>query len=892
MLPTYMLRATALVFGVVMATPAFSAPVLELVLRSDADALERGALKGELNYQPADDAAEVCFYLPFLDPSYVFDPARGYSPSIDKYGNVQRVPGRMSISGFKAEGITEPWLVRVPRGADGWVRAEFQSRLPFWPDRRDKGRWLFNDAYPQPLKTCPAKHAPSLDYPRELGLDIKAKVYLPEGRDLVAPAETIRPEGEGQPWQLTFTGPKLSFAVAQNFLGEEREVAGVKLRIAYHSEFFSQYLETIPRLLAEQVAINGPFPFKSLVVLETDDLERARIPGIVTVNKPKQAELLTREKSVVHWTVWQLANFIGEQWMGSAITADRFDHDWLVRGNIDVTAYLTLQSDPHWQDFFAPRHGDQPWFHLSYAQSTDLMAALLTYSKPRNKLTTNELEAAEPFSSQHPVAYARHALAMRYAQWFLGKERFIALWREFLQEYRFKTITPRDWIQFLHAQGEAELARVFALWWASDSWPDAKLVDVRETKAANGLNKITVLARQNNDVVLPLTAAIETADGKITVVEGKAAGDGLWVAELETSSTYENVELQPDRAVFDWDRFNNSDRRTPWQFFPGGARSFRDDAMTVLWLPLVAKLPGEEWTFLLASQIFAYMHNSMTLIGSYVPSEKRAGFRAFYVTDISFLSLYTVISASQNFGNQTRGERVLDAGFYRRSFFLSNPGLELGLRLRYREVLGQNDTAHPTVTLRAQLEPPNPQLCRYDVNVDVERTVPGANNRLNYARDTGKFQGNCQFFSLVGEARTFYGVLKSRGDVPGNVAFQPQDLDGPRLRMEMKGLQPVQRVGSLGLDLLGPLRLPVENIFFALPRETRWRIFYDYAQAPDAGHTYHDAGVGFSMPFGGDVVGKETITFMRLSILAVLYQKYDDEVGKKPAILLDVLGKL
>lgn len=890
MFPTTFVRLTTLWMGLGFAAPAFAAPALELVLRSES--LAQGTLSGELHYQPDDDQAEVCFYLPFLDPTYVFDPARGYAPSIDRYGNVQKVPGRMQVQGATVSRITQPWLVRVPRGQDGWVRTSFRSRLPYWPDRKDAARWLFNDAYPQPLKRCPSAAESTLDYPRELGLSIKAQIFLPSGWDLVTPAEATSPAQEGQPWQLSFTGSKLAFVVSRHFLGEEIEVAGVKVRIAYHSQYFSQYVETIPRLVEEQVAINGPFPFKRLVILETDDLEKARIPGIVTVNQPKQANLLKDEKTVLHWTVWQLANFLGEQWMGSAITAERFDFDWFVRGNMDVTAYLALSAHPEWLQFFAPRDGRPPWLRLSYGQTTDLMAALLTYSKPQNRLTHRDLESAEPFHAQHPVAYARHALAMRYAEQYLGRERFISLWRDFIQTYQFRTVVPRDWVQFLHAQGESELAQVFVQWWSTSDWPDAELVDVRLTKTEQGANRVTVLARQSGAVVLPLTAAIQTADGKRTVIEGKAAGDGLWVAEFVTQSDFKDVELQPDRAVFDWNRFNNSSRDTEWQFFPGSARSFRDDAMTVLWLPLVAKLPGEEWTVLLASQIFRYMHNSVTVIGSYVPQEKRAGFRMFYLTDIPWWSLYTVMSASQNFGNQTRDERVLDAGVYRRGFFLNNPDLELGLRLRYRQVMGRNDTAHPTVALRAQLEPPNPQLCRYSFNIDLERTVPNVNERLSYARDTGKFQGNCQFFSLVGEVRTFYGVLTSEGMVPGNVAFQPQDLDGPRVRMEMGRLDSVHRIGSIGLDLLGPIRLPLENLFLALPRETRWRLFYDYARAPDAGHTYHDAGVGLSMPLGGDVVGKQTITLMRISVLAVLYQKYDDERGKKPALLLDVLGKL
>jgi len=72
----------------------------------------------------------------------------------------------------------------------------------------------------------------------------------------------------------------------------------------------------------------------------------------------------------------------------------------------------------------------------------------------------------------------------------------------------------------------------------------------------------------------------------------------------------------------------------------------------------------------------------------------------------------------------------------------------------------------------------------------------------------------------------------------------------------------------------------------------RWRLFYDFGKSIDHNNTYRDAGLGFLLPFGGDLSGAGSLALTRLSCLVIAYSEAAGAVSRKPSILIDLSGDL
>ena len=131
------------------------------------------------------------------------------------------------------------------------------------------------------------------------------------------------------------------------------------------------------------------------------------------------------------------------------------------------------------------------------------------------------------------------------------------------------------------------------------------------------------------------------------------------------------------------------------------------------------------------------------------------------------------------------------------------------------------------------------------------------------------------------------------GAIPGGVMFFPQSLSGARLRIDSPTLDSRLEIQSYGIDLISSLNLSfLPSSFFILPSRARIKAFYDYAPPAEGENSIMDAGISFYLPFGGDVVGKESVALTSLSIALVLYKKYEDVSEFKPGILLDLTGNI
>jgi hypothetical protein len=101
------------------------------------------------------------------------------------------------------------------------------------------------------------------------------------------------------------------------------------------------------------------------------------------------------------------------------------------------------------------------------------------------------------------------------------------------------------------------------------------------------------------------------------------------------------------------------------------------------------------------------------------------------------------------------------------------------------------------------------------------------------------------------------------------------------------------KIQSYGIDLISKLNLSfLPSSFFILPSRARVKAFYDFSPAEEKENSIMDAGISFYVPFGGDIVGKESVALTSLSIAIVLYKKYEDVSEFRPGVLLDLTGSI
>ena len=864
--------------------PCFGQLRYEISL-SMKEASHSGGLAGTIKTLSGFKEKKTCYYLPLNDPHHRMDIARGMSPSALKYGRAEREAGSITVVGAKMEEFLTPYLLQTAA-----KKLPFLAKLPKWPGG-EQDRWFFNGFYPIPLLNCPK----DFKDPFSFEVDRKSRIKITHNKE--ASYALLHAGEEDKKGNISFQGPSFSFLYAKKKTTYTKSflIKDTTIQIAGFSEGFKELIPAIKPLFSRTYKLLGPFPYKKLLITETEDLEKSLTPGIVTINREKQRPIDAKTKNPIRWHLWQLANFLPQQWVGVSLKPQKMADFWFHKGLSDLIAYAIVKDDKDYDDFFAKGEDALFKFSFKYRQAQDLVAGVLTFLHPFNALTDFKGVSKDALKDQHSFGYIRNSLALRYLYWYLGPKEFAAMMAQFIKSRKHSPTTGADFIAFLKKrkppQGE-KIAKMVLDFWQKDTWPDFYIEDVLATEK-NGKKSVKVLVGQNEPYKLDVDITVKDENGKEYRKRARLQkGAKYLTASFQIESELASVHINPEKQLFDWNRFNNQNLPPKFQFYPGNAKSLEDDVTTVIWLPLLAKLPGEDLSLIFSSVMLRYLQSIYATMLSYVPSEGRLGFQGFFLTDLPKYGLFTVLRAAQDFGNSLRGERLLEAGLYRAPFLFKEPLTEVGVRLRSRRELGIESTLHQTITARLKMIPLNPGRCHYKIMSDLETTPGKTKGGYAYTRNYAMLQSNCRVFGLDLGARGFYGKIQKSGTIPGSVLFKPQNEDEARMRIDSPSLASVASIKSLGLDILWPARLPLSSELFLLPREARWRLFYDEAKTLGPDSTIKDAGAGLLVPVGGDAVGKKSISILQFSFLAVLFREYDGQKDYRPGILIDFLGKL
>ena len=142
----------------------------------------------------------------------------------------------------------------------------------------------------------------------------------------------------------------------------------------------------------------------------------------------------------------------------------------------------------------------------------------------------------------------------------LGKERFEAAFREYINRWSFKHPTPWD---FFHTMENVSGEDLGWFWraWVLNSWKlDQKVKDVKynNDKPENGAS-ITI--ENLEKMVMPVTVLVKETNGKehrIDLPVEVWQRNSQWKFGVPTTSEITEVILDPDKKLPEWDRANNT----------------------------------------------------------------------------------------------------------------------------------------------------------------------------------------------------------------------------------------------------------------------------------------------------------------------------------------------
>jgi len=773
-----------------------------------------------------------------------------------------------------------PALYRLPRDIHK-LKLKYSLSMGGWRDRAGAPR-LLSLWHPVLLSSCPALEEQTFAsiWPKaEFDVQFLDREKNIGTWNLGAPGE----EKDGH-WH--YRGSAFSAVFFQSGTLERFKLGEQTLIVQSKSESFKELSKLAQFAMEKLVKLTGKIQEDTILLVETDDYEPIRTPGLVTLNRPQQPAMRYLQQDLSHWNTWQLTLQISQQWYGLGCRAATVDDHWLVQGLADSLVYNVLLGDKDYFELFSKAGDGKPYLNLNYRQAQDMAAASISLLHPQTSLMDSDGLSRLASPDRPFLSYIRHSQFLRYLQWKFGQREF----QDFLQRTTAlcseESLHPARFVQLVD-QYKPGLGALMKKYWQSDDWPD---VSLRGTFEKDG--KTYVRVHYGNDLLVPVDIWVTTKDGSkhVQFVEPLAQDVELPLGVQEAEIA--KIEINPGRALYDKDRFNNRTGAPKINFFPGSARGLDDDAYTIAWFPFATQLPGEPLTINLAWQTLRYLGSGLSGVVRYQPAEHRTGFNMIYLKAIPESSLFFIAKIGQDDGHVEDGERRLDLTIKRKALWSLLPRLAGSTRVRSKQFLGQPNTRHFTSSFNLANGSESGQACGHEEEIETEGTTYVPSKNFKYLRSFGRISTGCETKSLGGRIRFFWGGSRAEGNVPKTALFRAQNLDEAHIRLDSPTLPGSLRVQAYNLETSFPARLPLPDSWFILPRRSQFKVFYDSAKLYDPDLNVAVAGAGYSLPLGGDVAGKDTVTFLRFSLNGIFYRKIDDEIDRKVGILFDFSGNL
>ena len=844
----------------------------------------------------------VCFFLPYNDPrqDQATNASRRFEYLAAKTGRQRQLGGSTSVNEKLNEISSDfltPYLMKVTTSSQE-IQLEFKSHVPR-PSSYSRDDFMFEGFNPVPLHSCPEAPYDSA-YFQVASNELSASVYFPSGWQYIGPGTTT-----GSTAQIRLRARLFGFVLAKGMKVKVVREDDPRVKVWYRSEQAADLDESISHALDVQQKIFGKFPFPSLDLVETGEVEKASLPGLITLNRPKQEILRFLQSEWLNWRQWLVTAFTANQWYGQSVSVNTPDDGWLLDGLADYATQETLITSKLRYNLFNTYRIGFHIFSFNYLQIQELVASALNRAAPSTRLTSASFNSFDEVRNAHPLAYIKHALALRQMKFHVGDHAFSNWLKQVTRDFQYQSISPSKFMQTLgnspspfSADQKSELTHYLSQWWSSDGWPDLVLRKVESTQLPDGKWAAKAQISQKGAIKVPAKVLFLDSAGNESIAlmasqENTEASSTDLTAAVVLNSKATSVVLDPNHEVFDSDRFDNKSTWSSLKFFPGNARTLDDDNYTLVWAPYAFRHPGEPTSVGVQGVLFKYLQGSTRMrVETYPKNGRGAGF-IHQISDFPDKKLNFQLLLQQYYTQ----DQVAQFSVLRSPLFFSSPLLNLGAKIRYRNNIDAPESSHVTGAAYSSLKTISSwkRLASARIAFESEYAPKSQIKKFGYVRDsvTADATFTLSRRSLIDASlRLFHGKLAAVDNAPSSAKFRLTSLEESRLRIDDSNLPLADEISSGNAELSFPLFIPLPWNSLVLSRNIRWRTFYDHGYSPDLTSTFKAGGLGLDIPFGGDIMGAGSLTFTRLSILAVLYTSVNQQVSRKPSFLFDVTGEL
>ena len=669
-----------------------------------------------------------------------------------------------------------------------------------------------------------------------------------------------------KPFDTTFN----HMGIEYNYIGDRDFVSSLIKTTIKSSETFNQWF--------------GPYRKNKIYILENPTTVLSDLDQIILISKPRQHILKSLQERWLNWLHWSLTSQLSYQWWFSAIQKTESSNYWLTAGILDFVNEIALNQNSLRTNLFNNFDTKLDQASLSYRDYQNLTASILQRRAPGTVVTDTQFKSKPHASS---IAYIRQVFLLRSLRLLLGKSTLQNFLKKIRESSNIKELTPIAFLQVMsliqaNKNSGPLINELIENWWTTSKWPDFYFDKYTTTKIGpHWLTKIKVNNTANFNSPIELTAT-----HKNQTLARVSATEIHKPLSIITHLPPTNLIIDAKKSLYDLDRFNNQLEIPKFNFFPGSARKFADDAYTILWFPYLLKRPGEGMSLGISSEILEYTNSRKSLTLEHHQNNK---------IDLKMFSQYwlaqqktqgTFFLNKSKEGYQTLG---IEATKIMRPESPLPITVSVGLKLRGLE--NKPNSNHPTGSFAILMQPKKSKYLCLETSFSLEKSASNSGIQYDYQRYLATIEADIRTDSLGLIFRAFYGSLASK-KYPESATFQPQTLTEAKIRIDENSLERSEGIRSINTDMFFPLSLPINPNTMVLPNSIEGRLFYDQGWTSTPSLALKSFGAGFNLPLGGDVVGVGPVSLTNITLLAVLWKKVDDTESQDPTILFDFTGEL
>ncbi|WP_183561133.1 M1 family metallopeptidase [Mucilaginibacter sp. SP1R1] len=260
---------------------------------------------------------------------------------------------------------------------------------------------------------------------------------------------------------------------------------------------------------------------------------------------------ITDKGAVLYWVT---AHEIGHNWFPMIVGSDERRFAWMDEGlNTFIDIYA---SDAFNKGEFAPKR-DSEYAEHGGNPADEIIPFMTDPGSPT--IMTAPDAISEKY--RHPFTYYKPAFGLvLLREQILGKDRFDYAFRNYIHQWAYKHPQPDDFFRSIESAAGEDLSWFWKGWFYNNWTLDLALIDAKQVddKGAKGVS-ITVVNKEK--LPMPFTIEVKYKDGskKRTYLPVETWLQNKQITlTLPTTQEAESVTIDPDNALPDLDRKNNT----------------------------------------------------------------------------------------------------------------------------------------------------------------------------------------------------------------------------------------------------------------------------------------------------------------------------------------------